>query len=120
MHFGEIDLACSVIKKGFILIKYPPNSKVYCFKPLILFSGQCFLWKHYHWGKPFKWFIKFMVENNVVSSKYKSTTTIPIFFPEEDLDSDNDVIPNSLEDQECLSIGLNYEFYDGIPTGPRH
>lgn len=47
----------------------------------------------------------------LVSSKYKNTTTTPVFFIAEDLDSDNDGIPNSIEDQECFVSGLHYEFY---------
>lgn len=120
MHFGEIDLACSVIKKVIILIKYPQIQKSIVLSLLFFLVGSASYGSTIIGVNPLNGLLNQWWKIMLVSSKYKSTTTIPIFFPEEDLDSDNDGIPNSLEDQECLSIGLNYEFYEGIPTGPRH
>ncbi len=40
MHFGEIDLACSVIKKVIILIKYPQIQKSIVLSLLLFLVGS--------------------------------------------------------------------------------
>lgn len=120
MHFDEIDLAYCVIKKGFILIKYPRIQNSIVLSHLFFLVGSASYGITIIGVNPVNDLVNQWWKIMFFNSIYKSIHATPVFFTAEDLDSDNDGIPNSIEDQECLSIGLNYEFYDGIPTGPRH
>jgi hypothetical protein len=86
MHFGEIDLACSVIKKVIILIKYPQIQKSIVLSLLFFLVGSASYGSTIIGVNPLNGLLNQWWKIMLVSSKYKSTTTIPIFFPEEDLD----------------------------------
>ncbi|MDB4636227.1 PA14 domain-containing protein [Flavobacteriaceae bacterium] len=61
---------------------------------------------------PVHWWHLFSFEQ--VPSIFEDSFTV---LTADDLDLDNDGIPNSIENQDCLGVGLIFEFYDGVPDG---
>ena len=86
MHFGEIDLACSVIKKVIILIKYPQIQKSIVLSLLFFLVGSASYGSTIIGVNPLNGLLNQWWKIMLFNSIYKSIHATPVFFTAEDLD----------------------------------